>query len=161
MSGVDRTLTGSPHTPAMHTKTSANLHCGHVDIGHTHGVARRRGFAHPVQARLNQLPEVSRRLCFGQTTSLKVASPCGTSSKSSRGRSAVQTSALFGFLRGDAAEGTRKKYQAQVDAINRLEPQMQKLSDQELAAKTQELKKKAQQQGGVDDLLIEAFAVSL
>ena len=71
----------------------------------------------------------------------------------------MQTSAVFGFLRGDAAEKTRKKYQAQVDAINLLEPQMQKLSDQELADKTQQLKRKAQQNGGVDDLLVEAFAV--
>ena len=72
----------------------------------------------------------------------------------------VQTSAIFGFLRGDAGENTRKKYQAQVDAINRLEPAMQKLSDEELANKTQELKQKAQQNGGVTDLLVEAFAVS-
>lgn len=71
----------------------------------------------------------------------------------------VQTSAIFGFLRGDAGENTRKKYQAQVDAINRLEPAMQKLSDEELANKTQELKQKAQQNGGVTDLLVEAFAV--
>ena len=84
---------------------------------------------------------------------------CNRAARPAR-RGAVKTSAVFGFFRGDAGEQTRKKYQAKVDAINRLEPEMQQLSDQELADKTQDLKSKAQRNKSVDDLLVEAFAVS-
>lgn len=145
----------------MQTLTGVHLHCGHVDIGHVHKGPRQRTFAHPVQARSCKLPEGSRSTFFGHTAGLKAGETCGRNIRHVKQRSAVQTSAIFGFLRGDAAEKTRKKYQAQVDAINRLEPQMQKLSDEELANKTQDLKQKAQKNGGVDDLLVEAFAVSL
>ena len=143
----------------MHMPTSARLHCGCVDIGHAHSGLWQRAFAHSFQAPGCKLPEGSLRAFFGQTAALKAGKTCSGSLRHARQRSAVQTSAVFGFLRGDAAEKTRKKYQAQVDAINRLEPQMQKLSDQQLADKTQQLKQKAQQNGGVDDLLVEAFAV--
>ena len=84
-----------------------------------------------------------------------------TRRQGSAARGTVQTSAVFGFFRGDAGEKTRKKYQAQVDAINRLEPEMQSLSDEQLANKTQDLKSRAQKNGSVEDLLVEAFAVSL
>lgn len=143
----------------MQTQTGVQLHCGHVDIGHVHKGPRQRTFAHPVQARYCKLPEGSRSAFFGHTAGLQAGETCGRNIRHVKQRSAVQTSAIFGFLRGDAAEKTRKKYQAQVDAINRLEPQMQKLSDEELAKKTQDLKQKAQKNGGVDDLLVEAFAV--
>ena len=143
----------------MHMPTSARLHCGCVDIGHAHSGLRQRAFAHPSQAPCCKLPEGSLRAFFGQTAAIKAGKTCGGTFRHARQRSAVQTSAVFGFLRGDAAEKTRKKYKALVDAINRLEPQMQKLSDQQLAEKTQQLKQKAQQNGGVDDLLVEAFAV--
>ncbi len=46
-----------------------------------------------------------------------------------------------------------------VAAINDLEPKIQKLSDAELAAKTQEFKQRLEQGASLDDLLIEAFAV--
>ena len=143
----------------MQTQTGVQLHCGHVDIGHVHRGPRQRTFAHPVQARYCKLPEGSRSAFFGHTAGLQAGETYGKKIRHVKQRSAVQTSAIFGFLRGDAAEKTRKKYQAQVDAINRLEPQMQKLSDKELANKTQDLKQKAQKNGGVDDLLVEAFAV--
>lgn len=143
----------------MQTQTGVHLHCGHVDIGHAHKGRGQRTFAHPVQARHCKLAEGSRRAFFGHTAGLKTGETCGRNVRHVKQRSAVQTSAIFGFLRGDAAEKTRKKYQAQVDAINRLEPEMQKLSDEELANKTQDLKQKAQKNGGVDDLLVEAFAV--
>ena len=49
----------------------------------------------------------------------------------------------------------------QVDKVNALEPEMQSLSDQQLAAKTAELKQRAQGKGeSLDSLLPEAFAVS-
>ena len=49
----------------------------------------------------------------------------------------------------------------QVDKVNALEPRMQSLSDQQLAAKTAELKERAQGKGeSLDSLLPEAFAVS-
>jgi len=156
------TLTGlltGQSAAIMHTHTIANLHCGRVDIGHAHSSTRQHAFANPVRPRCCKLPEGSRSVFSGQTASLEASGTCSKNARPSRQRSKVQTSAVFGFLRGDPAEKTRKKYQAQVDAINRLEPQMQKLSDQELADKTQQLKRKAQQNGGVDDLLVEAFAV--
>ena len=38
------------------------------------------------------------------------------------------------------AEATRKQYQGRVDAINKLEPKMKALSDEQLAAKTEEVR---------------------
>jgi preprotein translocase subunit SecA len=46
-----------------------------------------------------------------------------------------------------------------VPAINELEPQIQKLSDTELRAKTAEFKEKLSQGAALEDILIEAFAV--
>jgi len=46
-----------------------------------------------------------------------------------------------------------------IAAINELEPQIQSLSDIDLAAKTIEFKEKLAQGATLDDLLIEAFAV--
>ena len=49
----------------------------------------------------------------------------------------------------------------QVDKVNALESEMHSLSDQQLAAKTAELKERAQGKGeSLDSLLPEAFAVS-
>ncbi len=47
-----------------------------------------------------------------------------------------------------------------VAAINDLEPQIQPLSDAELAAKTAEFKQRIANGEPIDDLLIEAFAVT-
>jgi len=52
-----------------------------------------------------------------------------------------------------------KRMQPIVAAINALEPQMQKLSDQELAAKTVEFKQRIANGATLDDLHVEAFAV--
>ena len=49
--------------------------------------------------------------------------------------------------------------QGRVDAINKLEPQMKTLSDEQLAAKTQEFKDRLAKGQTIDDLLVEAFAV--
>jgi preprotein translocase subunit SecA len=67
--------------------------------------------------------------------------------------------AFFNMFKSDPSEGTRRKYQARVDQINALEPQMQALSDDQLRAKTQELKRRAQGGENLDNLLVEAFAV--
>ncbi|HZQ50770.1 MAG TPA: preprotein translocase subunit SecA [Bryobacteraceae bacterium] len=52
-----------------------------------------------------------------------------------------------------------KRMRPMVAAINNLEPEMQRLSDAELAAKTQEFKQRHANGASLDDLLIEAFAV--
>ncbi|GAI15405.1 unnamed protein product [marine sediment metagenome] len=52
-----------------------------------------------------------------------------------------------------------KKLQPYAAAINKLEPQIQKLSDDQLRAKTAEFKEKLGQGATLDDLLIETFAV--
>jgi preprotein translocase subunit SecA len=52
-----------------------------------------------------------------------------------------------------------KKLQPYATAINELEPQIQKLNDDQLRAKTAELKEKLGQGATLDDLLIETFAV--
>ncbi|WP_304426126.1 preprotein translocase subunit SecA [uncultured Adlercreutzia sp.] len=51
-----------------------------------------------------------------------------------------------------------KRYQAQVDKINALEPEFQALTDEELAAKTVEFRERYQAGESLDDLLPEAFA---
>ncbi|NIM58931.1 MAG: preprotein translocase subunit SecA [Candidatus Aminicenantes bacterium] len=60
---------------------------------------------------------------------------------------------------GTKNERDLKKLQPYATAINELEPQMQKLSDEQLRAKTAEYKEKLAQGAALDDLLIEAFAV--
>jgi preprotein translocase subunit SecA len=52
-----------------------------------------------------------------------------------------------------------KRVQPVVVAINELEPQLQQLSDQELAAKTVDFKQRVANGATLDDVLIEAFAV--
>ena len=52
-----------------------------------------------------------------------------------------------------------KKLRPIVAAINGLEPQMQALSDAELAAKTAEFKQRVANGASLDDILVEAFAV--
>ena len=49
-----------------------------------------------------------------------------------------------------------KRYQAKVDKINALEPEFQALSDEELAAKTQEFRERYAAGESLDDLLPEA-----
>src|SRR6202161_819282 len=52
-----------------------------------------------------------------------------------------------------------KRIQPIVAAINALEPELQKLSDQELAAKTADFKQRVANGAPLDDVLVEAFAV--
>lgn len=60
----------------------------------------------------------------------------------------------------DPAEKTRKKYEDRVAQINALEPQMQRLSNEQLRAKTAELQRRVEGGESLDALLVEAFAVS-
>ncbi|MDP3277483.1 MAG: preprotein translocase subunit SecA [Deltaproteobacteria bacterium] len=52
-----------------------------------------------------------------------------------------------------------KKFRPKVTAINELESKIQKLSDDELRAKTADFKQRIENGATVDDLLVEAFAV--
>ncbi len=60
---------------------------------------------------------------------------------------------------GTQNERDLKKLQPFVAAINEVEPSIQKLSDDELRAKTAEFKEKLAQGAPLDDLLVESFAV--
>lgn len=96
----------------------------------------------------------------------------GTCAMSSLKRSALEQQRLRKHLRkptehcqyllsiaGNAGEKTRKLYQAKVDAINKLEPSMQALSDEQLRGKTKELQDRVARGTSLDDVLVEAFAV--
>ncbi|MFX8681062.1 hypothetical protein ABTM69_20645, partial [Acinetobacter baumannii] len=52
-----------------------------------------------------------------------------------------------------------KQYQKKVNTINALEPGLEKLSDEQLKAKTVEFKERLTKGETLDDLLAEAFAV--
>jgi preprotein translocase subunit SecA len=60
---------------------------------------------------------------------------------------------------GTANEREIKAMQPKIAAINALEPELRKLSDAELAAKTVEFRERLDNGATLDDLLIEAFAV--
>ncbi|MFQ6110230.1 MAG: preprotein translocase SecA, partial [Candidatus Aminicenantales bacterium] len=60
---------------------------------------------------------------------------------------------------GTKNERDLRRLQPYVDAINALEPRIQKLSNDQLRHKTAEFKEKLRQGASLDDLLIEAFAV--
>jgi preprotein translocase subunit SecA len=60
---------------------------------------------------------------------------------------------------GDPSERALGKYRSLVDAINNFEPELQKLSDEQLTAKTDEFKQRIADGESLDDLLAEAFAV--
>ena len=60
---------------------------------------------------------------------------------------------------GTKAERDYKQLLPYIGAINALEPQIQKLTDAQLAAKTAEFKQKLSQGASLDDILHEAFAV--
>ncbi|WP_041137820.1 preprotein translocase subunit SecA [Beduini massiliensis] len=59
----------------------------------------------------------------------------------------------------DQENKTLKVLETQADKIMELEPQMKVLSDEQLAAKTDEFRKKIENGSTLDDVLIEAFAV--
>ncbi len=66
---------------------------------------------------------------------------------------------IFGKLFGDYSSREVKKIQHYVDDINKLEPEMEALSDTELRGKTDEFKSRLANGETLDDLLVEAFAV--
>ena len=63
------------------------------------------------------------------------------------------------FLFGSRNERLLKQYRKTVATINALEPSLEKLSDDELRAKTDEFRTRLQSGATVDSLLPEAFAV--
>ena len=142
----------------MYTSTSAHLHFGRVEIGHVHRGAAQNVVAPCARTRCCKLPEGRRTPFFGDSAVFSAAPACQRRARSPRQLS-IQTNALFNLFSGDPSSQTRKKYQPRVDAISKLEPAMQKLSDQELIGKTSELKQKVQKQG-LEETLVEAFAVS-
>lgn len=60
---------------------------------------------------------------------------------------------------GDPNKKVLADLQKEVDQINRLEPEYEKLSDSELKEKTKEFKERFKSGGTLDDVLYEAFAV--
>ncbi len=62
-------------------------------------------------------------------------------------------------LLGTSSESKLKKLKPKVAAINALEPDMQKLSDEQLRHKTVEFRERLKNGETLDDLLVEAFAV--
>ena len=69
---------------------------------------------------------------------------------------------MLGVVRkifGDFNERELKRMQRTVDAINRLEPEMEKLDDAALRAKTDEFRERLARGETLDDLLVEAYAV--
>ncbi len=62
-------------------------------------------------------------------------------------------------LLGTSSESKLKKLKPKVAAINALEPEMKKLSDEQLRHKTVEFKERLKNGETLDDLLVEAFAV--
>ncbi len=62
-------------------------------------------------------------------------------------------------LFGSSNERKLKSYSARVEAINALEPELEKLSDEQLRQRTQEFRRALAQDGkSLDDLLVPAFA---
>ncbi len=68
--------------------------------------------------------------------------------------------ALITKVVGSRNERLIKRLQRDVEAINALEPEFQKLSDDELRAKTEEFRKRHAEGTSLDDLLPEAFAAT-
>lgn len=59
---------------------------------------------------------------------------------------------------GSPSDRQVKRYQGKVAAINALEPELAKLSDDELRARTAEFKAQLEQGADLDDLIVQAFA---
>ena len=66
--------------------------------------------------------------------------------------------ALAKTLFGSENERVLKRMQASVDAINALEPELEALSDEELAARTTWFRSRIENGESIDDLLVDAFA---
>src|SRR6201985_1799875 len=61
-------------------------------------------------------------------------------------------------LFGSSNDRRVRKYQPRVDEINALEPELVKLTDEQLRGRTEEFKKQIAEGGSLDDILVEAFA---
>src|SRR6266567_3925489 len=61
-------------------------------------------------------------------------------------------------LFGSSNDRRIRGYQPRVDEINALEPELVKLTDEQLRARTEEFKKQIAEGGELDDILVEAFA---
>ena len=61
-------------------------------------------------------------------------------------------------LFGSANDRRIRKYQPRVDAINALEPELVKLTDDQLRARTEQFKKELAEGKTLDDILVPAFA---
>src|SRR5262245_30585834 len=59
---------------------------------------------------------------------------------------------------GSSNDRRIKPFRARVDAINALEPELEKLSDEELRARTAEFREQLKNGKKLDDLLVPAFA---
>src|SRR6202030_1914909 len=59
---------------------------------------------------------------------------------------------------GSANDRRVRAYYPLVDAINALEPELEKLSDEQLRARTEEFRKQIAEGKSLDDLLVPAFA---
>jgi preprotein translocase subunit SecA len=66
--------------------------------------------------------------------------------------------ALARKLFGTSNDRRIRSYQPRVDAINALEPELEKLSDAQLRARTDEFRKMVADGTSLDDILVEAFA---
>src|SRR6185312_8363542 len=75
---------------------------------------------------------------------------------------AVWTSSMIGALArkifGSANDRRVRGYYPRVDQINALEPEIEKLSDDELRARTEEFKQQVANGASLDDILVPAFA---
>ena len=67
--------------------------------------------------------------------------------------------AVLAKIFGTKHEREIKALRPMIAAINDLEPELQKLSDEELAHKTVEFKQRIENGASLDDLMVEAFAV--
>ena len=67
--------------------------------------------------------------------------------------------AIFGMFKTDPAETTRKKYQSRVEEINKLEPGIAALTDEQLRQRTGKLKARLASGETLNAVLPEAFAV--
>ena len=66
---------------------------------------------------------------------------------------------IISSLFGSRNDKLLKEYAKQVELINALEPDMQKLKDADFKKKTHEFKKRVVEGAKLDDLLVEAFAL--
>ncbi|GAB4227535.1 MAG: preprotein translocase subunit SecA [Methyloligellaceae bacterium] len=70
----------------------------------------------------------------------------------------VSLQTLASKIFGSANERKLKSYQSNVDAINALEPEVEKLTDAQLKARTDEFRKQIEEGATLDELLVPAFA---